>query len=194
MTKANGRIVSRVELAGVFGVSLTAVDAWVRRGCPCERRGRGVESEFNTAAVADWLADRAKGRRSARQSEEMDAATLRRLRAQAIALEMELKKKMNKFAPVEEVTQVLSRAREVTQQHLERAAGEAAHLLVGETDEARFDRVLRDVLTDALNAAADAIADVEAASPPPETCRAIEKPKNGTPTHAQHRKQRTVTR
>ena len=55
-----GRTVNRGELATLCGVSLPTVDAWLRDGCPIIKHGsRGIESEFNSAAVIEWRIARA---------------------------------------------------------------------------------------------------------------------------------------
>jgi phage terminase Nu1 subunit (DNA packaging protein) len=46
---------NKAELAEAFGVSVAAVDAWLRRGCPYVQRGnRGVSWVFNLLEVAEW--------------------------------------------------------------------------------------------------------------------------------------------
>lgn len=56
---SKGQNVSRKGLSDVFGVALTTVDAWVKRGCPVVVRGHGKGSEwqFNTAQISQWLQD-----------------------------------------------------------------------------------------------------------------------------------------
>lgn len=50
-----GELVTRAELAKLFGVAKTTVDAWVRRGCPIRARGgSGIRSQFDTAEVFEW--------------------------------------------------------------------------------------------------------------------------------------------
>ena len=49
------RRANKAELAAWFGVSLPAVDAWIRRGCPTVQRGaRGVPWVFDLLEVAQW--------------------------------------------------------------------------------------------------------------------------------------------
>jgi len=49
-------IVSKSVLAERLGVSLPAVDGWVRRGCPMEKRGgRGRAAEFDLNKVTNWV-------------------------------------------------------------------------------------------------------------------------------------------
>ena len=50
---------NRNTLAEIFGVDLTTIDAWRRRGCPFEKEGRNVT--FDTAEVIQWrFCDRLK--------------------------------------------------------------------------------------------------------------------------------------
>jgi len=45
---------NKAELARAYGVSIPAVDAWIRRGCPHQKRNRRYH--FDRAAVAEWRA------------------------------------------------------------------------------------------------------------------------------------------
>jgi phage terminase Nu1 subunit (DNA packaging protein) len=46
---------NRAQLAEFWGVALTTIDIWIRRGCPVIRRGsRGVPAVFDILAVAEW--------------------------------------------------------------------------------------------------------------------------------------------
>ncbi len=49
-------IVNRNDIADIFGVAKTTVDAWVKKGCPVlEKPGRGKTSKYDSAAVHKWL-------------------------------------------------------------------------------------------------------------------------------------------
>ena len=49
------RIGNKADVANFFGVSLTTVDQWLRRGCPYTQRGeRGKQWQFDFLAVAIW--------------------------------------------------------------------------------------------------------------------------------------------
>jgi phage terminase Nu1 subunit (DNA packaging protein) len=51
------QIVNHKQVATHCDVSLTAVDAWVWKGCPFVTRGtKGVEWELDLCAVEAWLA------------------------------------------------------------------------------------------------------------------------------------------
>lgn len=56
-----GVCVNRSALAELCGVSLPTIDAWVRQGMPFLRRAdrkNGLEWQFDSAAVIDWIASR----------------------------------------------------------------------------------------------------------------------------------------
>ena len=47
---------TRTQAAAFFEVALTTVDGWVRRGAPVVKRGsKGVPSEYDLRALAEWL-------------------------------------------------------------------------------------------------------------------------------------------
>ena len=49
------RLGNKAELAEFFGVALTTVDQWLRRGCPYVQRGsRGIQWKFDFLDVAKW--------------------------------------------------------------------------------------------------------------------------------------------
>jgi phage terminase Nu1 subunit (DNA packaging protein) len=53
--KVEGRQVNQAEHADIFGVSVVALRAWERRGCPVTTKGRmGLAAQFDTADVARW--------------------------------------------------------------------------------------------------------------------------------------------
>ena len=54
---ATGEIVNRSALARVMGVSPTAIDSWLARGCPVitePEPGKADQYRFDTAAVIQW--------------------------------------------------------------------------------------------------------------------------------------------
>jgi phage terminase Nu1 subunit (DNA packaging protein) len=67
------RRANKAEVALWFGVSLPAVDGWIRRGCPVVQRGaRGVAWVLDLLAVAEW---RLKG--SSRDADELSPTEYR---------------------------------------------------------------------------------------------------------------------
>lgn len=162
MAARGGHRVNRTELAAVFGIALTTVDEWVRGGCPyIQKSGSGKGWVFDTADVARWREDRIADDASGGVAQDKEALQLRKLRAVTISEELDIAAAKRLVAPIEEIERAQARANAVIRQNVMAAVGKAKLLLVGETDEARFDKVLRGVLTDALNAAADAELDLD---------------------------------
>ncbi len=55
VTPGPSRVLNRAELAAFHGVSLPAVDAWIKSGCPAVGHGsRGKSYKFDSAAVIAW--------------------------------------------------------------------------------------------------------------------------------------------
>ena len=110
-------IVNRQGLADAFGAATTTVDAWVREGCPSEKKGR--EYAFDTAEVHKWLVKRAlaeKRRRGNRFGEaalpegqiSYDEAKRRKEAALAKNAELDLAQKLGLVAPIDTITKVVS--------------------------------------------------------------------------------------
>lgn len=60
---------NKAQLAEIFGVSLPAVEGWIRRGCPVSKRGgKGAVYEFDLRAVMEWY----YGRNAQPQGGEVD--------------------------------------------------------------------------------------------------------------------------
>lgn len=48
-------IVNRAQLAEIFGVNVSTIDAWVRRGMPISKKsGKGTPSEYDSAICIEW--------------------------------------------------------------------------------------------------------------------------------------------
>ncbi len=103
-----GVIVNRRELADLWGVALTTVDAWIRRGCPVTRRGnRKIPWEFDSAAVADWrLKQAALDAAGDTRDVSLDEARKRKMAAEAALAELELAKARGEAVSIEDVGQV----------------------------------------------------------------------------------------
>ena len=55
LKKNSENFVSRKELAELFEVSPTSIDAWVERGCPVvSRKGKGHRSAYDIAEIVRW--------------------------------------------------------------------------------------------------------------------------------------------
>lgn len=94
-SSVKGQNVSRAGLAEVFGVALTTVDSWVKRGCPVVVRGhgKGQEWKFNTAQISAWLQDEAVDRATGGIPDDLDKLKIREQKAKTELMELELAEK-----------------------------------------------------------------------------------------------------
>lgn len=151
-----GQIVNRAELAQIYGVDRTTVDAWVHQGVPMEERGgRGRPHRFNTAHVREWreqtIRDQAAG------TARVDEAELRRreLAAKTELAELTLAKQKRLVAPLDEIERAVSKAFAEVRANVRNLPSRVATQIVGETDEARLKSVLLREIDQALEALAD---------------------------------------
>jgi len=93
MSEHRGRALNRSELADFTGRSLPTIDAWIRAGCPFEKRGsKGKGWIFNSAAVLDWLESRAAERATEGMPKgDFDPAQERARKDRALAVQTEMK-------------------------------------------------------------------------------------------------------
>lgn len=163
ITKPSGKIVSRTDLADVFGVSMPTVDTWVRQGCPVVKRGsKGISWEFATADVAEWLRDRAAAELTGEGSDLVEIERRTKM-AKMIVAELEVAEAKRQVALVSEFERAQSMFAAAIQSAVMRVPQRVVLRLIGETDEHTFKKVLSDELADALRQAADAEIDL-----PPE--------------------------
>lgn len=136
--------VNRSDLASVFGIAPTTVDAWIKAGCPYLERptGRGKGWAFDTAAVARWREQRAAEEASGREVQDEAALRLRKLAAEAKFAEMELLQRMGALAPIDDMERVWSRVLAELQSNLRGSLiTRLATQLIGETDPKTFKRI-----------------------------------------------------
>lgn len=107
--KAGGREVNRSDLAEILGVTVSAVDGWLRRGCPqVAAGGRGRASKFNTAHVVEWLNERARrDSQSSTGSISLDEARQRKTAAEAELAELELGHARGELVQIDTVAELL---------------------------------------------------------------------------------------
>jgi terminase small subunit / prophage DNA-packing protein len=156
--KGRGNEVSRNQLAEAMGVALPTVDHWVRAGCPfVERGGPGKQWRFNTADVIAWRIE--KIRDEATGADVAGEAELRRrkLAAQTAQAELDLAKAKGEVAPMDQIERAVGRAFAEVKASLRNVPSRVSRLLIGETDEARFKRVLLAEIDQALEALADGV-------------------------------------
>lgn len=101
-----GLSLNRADLGKFFGVALTTVDAWVREGCPYVKRakGKGQQWEFDSAAVAEWLQERAVTNKVGDIANiDIDEAKKRKMAAEASIAEINLRKLQGELVEYSEV-------------------------------------------------------------------------------------------
>jgi phage terminase Nu1 subunit (DNA packaging protein) len=151
-----GKPVNRSELAAIFGVAGTTVDAWIRAGCPVVKRatgrGRGMNRwVFDSAAVGEWLRERAVAN-AIGNSEKLDreALELRRLRAMAEIAEHELGQMRRELVAVDVAAEAVRRDYAAIQARLlsmpSKLAPELAAIAMPAEARAVLEREVREVL------------------------------------------------
>lgn len=157
-----GQVVKKGDLCELFGVSIPTVDGWLRDGCPCiSRGGRGVASEFNTAAVAQWLREKAREEGAGSTLADSDELKRRKLAAEAEKAELDLAKAKGEVAPVREFERATASIMAAIRTNMRNVPGRAVLQLLGCTDEAEFKAKLMNEIDLALVTAADADIDLE---------------------------------
>ena len=100
-----GRLVNRSELAAIFGVAMTTVDAWTNRGMPIVERtmGRGTNWSFDTAAVAAWRTEQAVTQTGDEEKLNFEEARRRKMAADAMLAEIELIERRGEILEIDTV-------------------------------------------------------------------------------------------
>lgn len=156
--KGRGNEVSRTQLAEAMGVALPTVDHWVRAGCPfVERGGRGKQWRFNTAEVIAWRIDKIREEAAGTDLAGETELRRRKLAAETAQAELNLAIAKGAVAPLEQIERAVGRAFAEVKASLRNVPSRASRLLIGETDEARFKRVLLAEIDQALEALADGV-------------------------------------
>lgn len=157
--------VNRAGLADTFGVSLPTVDAWVRKGCPFVRRGsRGVDWEFETAAVAAWREEQVqKAVDDALKELSIDQLQKRKLAAETSILERRDRLEAKEIFEGADVERMIAEAVGKCRTRMLAIPTDAADLLVGRGSAAEIRAELERLVLDALAelAALDGIAGME---------------------------------
>lgn len=152
-----GQSANRTDLARFFGVALPTVDGWIRSGCPCVKKGgKGRQWEFDTAAVAEWLRDKAVNDATGdTQADERELAR-RAKQANTELAELELAKAKGLVAPLDQVERMMARAFAEVRAGMRNLPGRCVSQLIGETDERRFKRVMMGEIDQVLETLANA--------------------------------------
>ena len=117
-----GLKLNRKGVAEAFGCSLPTVDVWVKEGLPAVTAGsKGVEWQFDSVAVHQWLVKKAKSARRTRgnrfgEGEDglaegeivIEEAKRRKEVAAMLTAELELAEAMGAVAPLDAILKTLS--------------------------------------------------------------------------------------
>ena len=158
MTNAvKGQNVSRAGLAEVFGVALTTVDSWVKKGCPVVVRGhgKGQEWKFNTAQISSWLQDEAVDRATGGIPDDLEELKLREQKAKTELTELELATKKGEVALIAEFERAQAMVFAAIRVNIMNVPQRAVLQLLGETDERAFKEKLKAELVLALETSAE---------------------------------------
>lgn len=152
MAKGRGQKVNKAQLAGVFGVSLVTIEAWIRNGCPIEQKGAGKGKPwvFDTATVAAWREELAAEEAGGDETKTEDALNKRKLLAQTLSAELAYANERGLVAPVAEFERAWSTTFAKIRQNVLAIPQRVALSLVGEQSETRIKEVLRTELVEAL--------------------------------------------
>ena len=139
---------NKAQLAETLGVSIEAINAWIRRGCPYKRRGRnGAAWEFDLQAVLRWRADR----QAEKASHTPSRLWVDRLeKAKALQAEVELGIAMGRLVDSKRVEDGAFRLGRRVRDALLSVPDRVAPLLAAEMDVRKIDALLRRELTLAL--------------------------------------------
>ncbi len=131
-------IVNRTELADILGVSLSTIDARIKKGLPFESKGReGRSYEFDTAKVINWTIEQIKEQHSNKVplSDSFSEAKRRKLNAEAKKAEIELAKELGLVVMLDDVLPSFNEALMSLRTQLLNLPRRLTPLLLGETDE-----------------------------------------------------------
>lgn len=148
-------MVNRAELAEILGISLPTVNAWVKQKMPYVRKGgMGADWQFDTAAVIQWRADQAADAAGgaldgideiARQTAlvQLEHARLKFARDAALVV------------PVDQLERRLAIVFAEVRTAMRNIPARTAAMLIGETSERQFKKVLSEEIDRGLTVLSD---------------------------------------
>jgi len=138
-----GRTLGKQEIADLFGVSETSVDAWIRKGCPIIQRGsKGVAWQINSAAVSNWLRERDVENATGNNLSDEQELKRRKLAAETQKAELEMLRVKGELVPLKQLERSLANTFAELKTNMRNIPRRTATALVGETNEVRIKEVL----------------------------------------------------
>lgn len=144
--------VNRNELAGLLGVSLNTITAWIREGLPVKTKGRrGVPWEFDLADCIEWVRDRDIAKATGdTEGSTLAEAELRETRAKAALREIELAEKRGQVVPVEDSIRVVADIAATVRQRLRGIGARLGPMVAGEENPLTIQQQVEAEVDDAL--------------------------------------------
>jgi phage terminase Nu1 subunit (DNA packaging protein) len=133
------------ELCGIFGITKQSVYEWIKEGCPTTHnggQGTGKSYKFDTAAVAAWMQKRAVAKAGGSGAMSKDEAQIRKLSAEAELAELELAKKKELVADLDEVERALANKFAEVGSRLRKVPERCVMRIIGENDETYIKKVI----------------------------------------------------
>ena len=151
-----GKNVTRQEIADLFGVSHTTVDAWVKRGLPVVQRGaRGKKWVINTAEVSEWIKQREIEKLSGEGVSDAEELKRRKLAAETAKVELELSRLKAEIVPLAQLERALANVFAEMKTRMRSVPSRIATSLIGEDNETRIKAVILQEIDQALEALGD---------------------------------------
>lgn len=102
----NAELLNKQELIEALDISLSSLNNYIQAGMPVAVRGKqGKPNLYDLGAVQQWIADNVKG-----DTEDINAAKLRKLQAEASLAELELQRERSELVEIEEVAKQVADA------------------------------------------------------------------------------------
>jgi len=150
-----GKNVTRQEVADLFGVSHTTVDAWIKRGMPIVTKGsKGKAWVINTASVSAWLEQRAKESSGNDNADERELKR-RKLAAETAKVELELARVRGEVVPLKQLERALANTFAEVKTNLRSVPSRVATAIIGEESETRIKAVILKEIDQALETLGD---------------------------------------
>jgi terminase small subunit / prophage DNA-packing protein len=117
-------------LATLFGVARSTVTTWKSEGCPSQPDTKDGAPTYLPSEVVQWLTDRAK---ESAAPLDKDAEQVRKLKAEADRVELEVAKVRGELVPLSEFERVLAADHDETRAALTALPSKFARLVVDRT-------------------------------------------------------------